>query len=65
MPNLADNKKLSLLSLAQREKRNLEDARKKTEWLYRTEKILNEHLEKTKYISTQLEILEKRKEQEE
>ena len=67
MPNLAENKKLSLLSLAQREKRNLEleDARKKTEWLYRTEKILNEHLEKTKYISTQLEILEKRKEQEE
>ena len=67
MPNLTENKKISLLSLAQREKRNLEleDARKRTEWLHQTEKILKEHLEKTKYISAQLEILEKRKEQEE
>ena len=67
MPNLAENKKISLLSLAEREKRNLEleEARKKTEWTHRTGKLLNEHIEKIKYISAKLEDLEKRKEKEE
>ena len=67
MPNLVENKKISLLSLAQREKRNaeLEEARKKTEWVHQTEKILNEHIEKIKFISAKLEELEKRKEKEE
>ena len=67
MSNLVENKKISLLSLAQTEKRNmeLEEARKKTEWLYRTGKKLNEHAEKIKYISAQLEIMERRKEKEE
>ena len=67
MSNLVENKKISLLSLAQTEKRNmeLEEAMKKTEWLYRTGKKLNEHAEKIKYISAQLEIMERRKEKEE
>ena len=67
MPSLAENKKISLLSLAEREKRNLEleEAKKKTEWAHQTEKILNEHIEKIKYISAKLEDLEKRKEKEE
>ena len=67
MPKLVENKKISLLSLAQREKRNaeLEEARKKTEWLHQTEKILNEHIEKIKFISAKLEELERRKEKEE
>ena len=67
MQNLVENKKISLLSLAQREKRNaeLEEARKKTEWVHQTEKILNEHVEKIKFISAKLEELERRKEQEE
>ena len=67
MPELTTNKKISLLSLAQREKRNLElqEAQKKTEWLHRTGKILKEHIEKIKYISTQLKILQNRKEKEE
>ena len=67
MPNLVENKKISLLSLAQREKRNaeLEEARKKTEWIHQTEKILNEHIEKIKFISAKLEESERRKEKEE
>ena len=67
MPNLAENKKISLLSLAQREKRNaeLEEARKKTEWIHQTEKILSEHVEKIKFISVKLEELKRRKEKEE
>ena len=67
MSNLVENKKISLLSLAQREKRNaeLEEARKKTEWIHQTEKILNEHIEKIKFISAKLEELERRKEKEE
>ena len=67
MQNLVENKKISLLSLAQREKRNaeLEEARKKTEWIHQTEKILNEHVEKIKFISVKLEELERRKEKEE
>ena len=67
MQNLVENKKISLLSLAQREKRNaeLEEARKKTEWVHQTEKILNEHVEKIKFISVKLEELERRKEKEE
>ena len=67
MPNLAENKKISLLSLTERERRNaeLEEAKKKTEWMHRTGKILNEHLEKIKFISVKLEELKKRKEKEE
>ena len=67
MPNLVENKKISLLSLAQREKRNaeLEEARRKTEWVHQTEKILNEHVEKIKFISAKLEELERRREKEE
>ena len=67
MPNLAENKKISLLSLAQRERRNaeLEEARKKTEWLHQTDKILSEHVEKIKEISLKLEELKRRKEKEE
>ena len=66
MPNLAENKKISLLSLAEREKRNLEieEARKKTEWIHRTGKILNGHVEKIKFISAKLEELKRRKEKE-
>ena len=67
MPNLVENKKISLLSLAEREKRNMEieEARKKTEWIHRTGKILNEHVEKIKFISAKLEELKRRKEKEE
>ena len=67
IPNLTENKKISLLSLAQREKRNaeLEEARKKTEWLHQTEKKLSEHVEKIKFISAKLEELERRKKEEE
>ena len=67
MPNLAENKKISLLSLAEREKRNLEleEARKKTEWTHRTGKILNEHIQKIKFISAKLEDLKIKKEKEE
>ena len=72
MPNLAENKKISLLSLAEREKRNLElaEAKNKTEWLHKTEKILNhkilkEKIETIRFISAKLEDLEKRKEKEE
>ena len=67
MQNLVENKKISLLSLAQREKRSaeLEEARKKTEWVHQTEKILIEHVEKIKFISAKLEELERRKEKEE
>ena len=67
MPNLVKNKKISLLSLAQREKRNMEieEARKKTEWIHRTGKILSEHIENIKYISARLEEQERRKEKEE
>ena len=56
-----------MLSLAQREKRNaeLQEARKKTEWVHQTGKILNEHVEKIKFISAKLEELERRKEKEE
>ena len=66
MEYLVENKKISLLSLAQREKRNaeLEEARRKTEWIHQTEKILNEHVEKIKFISVKLEELERRKEKE-
>ena len=67
MPNLVENKKISLLSLVEREKRNMEieEARKKTEWIHRTGKILNEHVEKIKFISAKLEELKRRKEKEE
>ena len=67
MPELATNKKISLLSLAQRERRNaeLQEARNKTEWLHQTNKILSEHLEKIKEISLKLEELKRRKEKEE
>ena len=63
MPDLAKDKKISLLSLAQREKRNmeLEEARKKTEWIHRAGKILSKHIENIKYISIRLEELERRK----
>ena len=65
MPDLAENKKISLLSLKQREKRNeeLEEARRKTAWVHKAEKILNIHSEKIKYISAQLEEMERRKEE--
>ena len=65
MPDLAKNKRISLLSLTQREKRNaeIEEARKKTEWVHKAEKILNVHSEKIKYISAQLEEMERRKEE--
>ena len=64
MPDLVKNKEISLLSLKQREKRNaeLEEARRKTAWVRKAEKILLTHLEKIKYISTQLELIERRKE---
>ena len=67
MPQLAKNKKVSLLSIAEREKRNLEiaEARKKTEWLHKTEKILNEKLETIRFICAKLEDLENRKQKEE
>ena len=67
MPNLVENKKISLLSLTQREKRNreLEEARRKTEWIHQTEKKLSEHVDKIKFISTKLEELERRKKEEE
>ena len=63
MPDLAENKKISLLSLKQREKRNeeLEEARRKTAWVHKAEKILLTHSEKIKYISAKLEQIEKRK----
>ena len=66
MENLVENKKISLLSLTQREKRNaeLEEARKKTECVHQTEKILSVHVEKIKFISAKLEELERRKEKE-
>ena len=65
MPDLTENKKISLLSLTQREKRNaeLEEARRKTAWIHKAEKILNIHSEKIKYISAQLEEMERRKEE--
>ena len=64
MPGLVKNKKISLLSLKQREKRNaeLEEAQRKTAWVHKAEKILLTHSEKIKYISVQLELMEKRKE---
>ena len=64
MPDLVKNKEISLLSLKQREKRNaeLEEARRKTAWVRKAEKILLTHSEKIKYISTQLELIERRKE---
>ena len=67
MSNLAENKKISLLSIAEREKRNLElaEARNKTEWIHRTNLLLKEHTEKINYISAQLKLMEKRKEKEE
>ena len=67
MPQLAKNKKVSLLSIAEREKRNLEpiEARKKTEYLHKTEKILNEKLETIRFICAKLEDLENRKQKEE
>ena len=63
MPKLAKNKKISLLSLTEREKRNLElqEARKKTEWIHKTNKILKEKIETIRFISAKLEDLEKRK----
>ena len=67
MPQLAKNKKASLLSIAEREKRNLElaEARNKTEYLHKTEKILNEKLETIRFICAKLEDLEYRKQKEE
>ena len=67
MPQLAKNKKVSLLSIAEREKRNLElaEARNKTEWLHKTEKILNEKIETIRFICAKLEDLENRKQKEE
>ena len=67
MPQLAKNKKVSLLSIAEREKRNQElaEARNKTEWLHKTEKILNEKLETIRFICAKLEDLENRKQKEE
>ena len=66
MPNLAENKKISLLSLAERERRNaeLQEAKKKTEWLHRTEKILNEKIKTIRFIYAKLEDLENRKQKE-
>ena len=67
MPQLAKNKKVSLLSLAEREKRNLElaEAKNKTEWLHKTEKILKEKIETIRFICAKLEDLENRKQKEE
>ena len=67
MPQLAKNKKISLLSLTEREKRNLElvEARKKTDWLHRTNLILKEKIETIRFICAKLEDLENRKQKEE
>ena len=67
MPQLAKNKKVSLLSLTEREKRNLElaEAKNKTEWLHKTEKILKEKIETIRFICAKLEDLENRKQKEE
>ena len=67
MPQLAKNKKISLLSLTEREKRNLElvEARNKTEWLHRTNLILKEKIETIRFICAKLEDLENRKQKEE
>ena len=67
MPQLVKNKKVSLLSIAEREKRNLElvEARNKTEYIHKTEKILNEKLETIRFICAKLEDLENRKQKEE
>ena len=66
MPELAKNKKISILSLAEREKRNRElaEAKNKTEWLHKTEKILNEKLKTIRFICAKLEDLENRKQKE-
>ena len=67
MPQLAKNRVVSLLSIAEREKRNLElaEARNKTEYLHKTEKILNEKIETIRFICAKLEDLENRKQKEE
>ena len=67
MPQLAKNKKVSLLSILEREKRNLEltEARNKTEWLRKTEKIFLEKIETIRFICAKLEDLENRKQKEE
>ena len=67
MPQLAKNRKVSLLSIAEREKRNREltEAKNKTEWLHKTEKILNEKIETIRFICAKLEDLENRKQKEE
>ena len=67
MPQLAKNRVVSLLSIAEREKRNLElaEARNKTEYLHKTEKILNEKIETIRFICAKLEDLENREQKEE
>ena len=72
MPELAKNRVVSLLSIAEREKRNLElvEARNKTEYLHKTEKILNEKkinekIETIHFINGKLKEIEKKKEKEE
>ena len=66
MPELAKNKNISILSIAEREKRNREltEAKNKTEWLHKTEKILNEKLKTIRFICAKLEDLENRKQKE-
>ena len=71
MPELAKNRVVSLLSIAEREKRTaeMEEARNKTDYIHRTEKILNEKKindrETINYINGKLKELEKIREREE
>ena len=72
MPELVKNRVVSLLSITEREKRNkeIEEARNKTEYIHKTEKILNEKKpaikkETINYINGKLKELEKTREKEE
>ena len=71
MPELVKNRVVSLLSITEREKRNkeIEEARNKTEYIHKTEKILNEKKptikkETINYINGKLKELEKTREKE-
>ena len=72
MPELVKNRVVSLLSITEREKRNMEieEARNKTEYIHKTEKILNEEKLNMKketilYVNGKLKELEKIREKEE
>ena len=71
MPELAKNRVVSLLSVAEREKKimEMEEARNKTDYIHKTEKILNEKKlkdnETINYINGKLKELEKIREKEE